>query len=332
MIEVMDDDIETSPLASIIIPVFNGENYLREAIDSAVAQTYKNVEIIVVDDGSVDATAEIARSYGSKIRYFYQNNGGQSAALNTGIREMHGSFFNWLSHDDVFCATKIEQQMEMLRQYNYDKKYFVYSDYELIDSTGTHISWITHKEMNEKNFVFGLLDGGSINGCTVMIHKQSLMEQGLFNTERPHTSDIELFVKLGLNNIPIRVEQPLVKSRAHQQQASITRRKYHEYELGLFGRSILSIVDKEKLRILGEACGISKPYQRLARSWSNMGIWRASSSAIAKSMQHELHWSSSFLLYIECGLRYLYRKSRREISRWVKIPMTKIKTYNLRQD
>ena len=74
-----------NPKVSIIIPVYNGENYLREAIDSALAQTYKNFEVIVVNDGSSDKTDEICKSYGSRIRYFKKENGGVSTALNLGI-------------------------------------------------------------------------------------------------------------------------------------------------------------------------------------------------------------------------------------------------------
>ena len=78
------------PLVSIVIPVYNGANYMREAIDSALAQTYKNIEVIVVNDGSTDNTDEIAKSYGDKIRYFKKENGGVATALNLGIREMRG--------------------------------------------------------------------------------------------------------------------------------------------------------------------------------------------------------------------------------------------------
>ena len=78
------------PKVSIIIPVYNGAKYMREAIDSALAQTYPHVEVIVVNDGSTDngATAEIARSYGDRIRFFEKENGGVSSALNVGIRHI----------------------------------------------------------------------------------------------------------------------------------------------------------------------------------------------------------------------------------------------------
>ena len=81
-----------NPLVSIVIPVYNGENYLKEAIDSALAQTYKNIEVIVVNDGSSDKTDEICKSYGSKIRYFKKENGGVSTALNLGIEKMASIF------------------------------------------------------------------------------------------------------------------------------------------------------------------------------------------------------------------------------------------------
>ena len=78
------------PLVSIIIPVYNGANYLAEAIDSALAQTYNNVEVIVVNDGSNDngATERVALSYGDKIKYFAKENGGVSSALKYGIEKM----------------------------------------------------------------------------------------------------------------------------------------------------------------------------------------------------------------------------------------------------
>ena len=90
------------PLVSIVIPVFNGENYLKDAIDSAINQTYSNCEIIVVNDGSSDATEKIAKSYGKKIRYYKKENGGVSTALNLGLEKMTGDYFSWLSHDDLY--------------------------------------------------------------------------------------------------------------------------------------------------------------------------------------------------------------------------------------
>ena len=102
-----------APLVSIIIPVYNGANYLGQAIDSALNQTYKNIEIIVVDDGSNDngSTKAIANAYGERIHYYYKENGGTGAAINYGISLMHGEYVSWLSHDDLYKPDKIEKQV-----------------------------------------------------------------------------------------------------------------------------------------------------------------------------------------------------------------------------
>ena len=81
-----------NPLVSIVIPVYNGANYVSEAIESALKQTYKNIEIIVVNDGSTDNTEKIVKKYGDKIRYFYKENGGVASALNLGIKNMKGEY------------------------------------------------------------------------------------------------------------------------------------------------------------------------------------------------------------------------------------------------
>ena len=105
-----------NPLVSIVIPVYNGSKFLGEAIQSALNQTYKNVEVIVVNDGSNDndKTEQIALSFKKKIRYFKKENGGVSSALNLGIRKMKGDFFSWLSHDDLYDSQKIKMQIQYI--------------------------------------------------------------------------------------------------------------------------------------------------------------------------------------------------------------------------
>ena len=117
-----------NPKVSIVIPVYNGSNYLREAIDSALAQTYKNIEVIVINDGSNDKgkTDKICKSYGNKIRYFKKENGGVASALNMGIEKMQGEYFSWLSNDDIYYQDKVEKQVKALSRLK-DKSTVVYS-------------------------------------------------------------------------------------------------------------------------------------------------------------------------------------------------------------
>ena len=95
--------VQNAPKVSIVIPVYNGSNFLAEAIDSALSQTYHNTEIIVVNDGSTDegATENIALSYGNKINYYLKKNGGVASALNFGIEKMSGEYFSWLLAETI---------------------------------------------------------------------------------------------------------------------------------------------------------------------------------------------------------------------------------------
>ena len=115
----MEQDFE--PKVSIIIPVFNGSNYLQEAIDSALAQTYKNIEVIVVNDGSDDhgATENVAQKYEDRIRYFSKENGGVASALNWGIKNMTGEYFSWLSHDDIYFLKRFKLRLGFCKKINY---------------------------------------------------------------------------------------------------------------------------------------------------------------------------------------------------------------------
>ncbi len=105
---------EQSALVSVIIPVYNGERFLAAAIESAVAQDYRPVEVIVIDDGSDDGTAEVARSF-PQARYLFQTNRGLSAARNAGIEAARGEIIAFLDADDVMLPNKLTVQAEYLR-------------------------------------------------------------------------------------------------------------------------------------------------------------------------------------------------------------------------
>jgi glycosyltransferase involved in cell wall biosynthesis len=104
--------INESPLISVIIPVYNRDHYLAEAIDSVLAQTYPSVELIVIDDGSTDRSAEIAQQY--SLRYHFQPNAGISAARNTGVALAKGTFLAFLDSDDIWVGDKLTKQMAAL--------------------------------------------------------------------------------------------------------------------------------------------------------------------------------------------------------------------------
>jgi len=100
-----------APLISCIIPVFNGERFLRETLDSILAQGYRPLEIIVADDGSTDGTAEAVAFYGEQVRYLRQANQGPAAARNFGLGAAHGEFIAFIDQDDLWHPEKLTRQL-----------------------------------------------------------------------------------------------------------------------------------------------------------------------------------------------------------------------------
>ncbi len=107
--------MDADPLVSVIIPCYNGEAFLKEAIESALAQSYRQVEIIVVDDGSTDRSSEIAQKF--PVRYIRQQNRGLTASRNLGIRESRGSYIVFLDADDRLRPEAIETGLRVLAQH-----------------------------------------------------------------------------------------------------------------------------------------------------------------------------------------------------------------------
>src|SRR4051794_3824327 len=131
----------TAPRVTICMPVYNGGSYFKLALQSALAQDYGNLEIVVVNDGSTDAggTEQIALSYGDRVRYFAQENRGVAGALNTALSQMTGEYFAWLSHDDLHLPHKTSSQIAFLRRLGRSRA-CLFSDYDLIGPGGELIS------------------------------------------------------------------------------------------------------------------------------------------------------------------------------------------------
>jgi len=208
-----------NPLVSIVIPVFNGANYLAEAIDSALAQTYSNIEVLVVNDGSNDggATREIALRYGNSIRYFEKENGGVASALNLAISEMKGDCFSWLSHDDLFLPEKTRKQVEFIGETGVD---IVYGDFQYIDDQGTALERNTDViALSEKgNLFYQMLSGYPVNGCTTLISRKVFERIGYFNPDLPTTQDYDFWFRCAKVYEFHLLPEVLIKSRIHKDQ------------------------------------------------------------------------------------------------------------------
>lgn len=103
-----------NPNVSVVITAYNAARWIKETLDSVLAQTYRDFEVIVIDDGSTDETADVVASYGRKVCYFHQENGGQPSARNVGIRKACGSYVAFVDADDLWLPKKLELQMGLL--------------------------------------------------------------------------------------------------------------------------------------------------------------------------------------------------------------------------
>jgi len=220
---------EFKPMVSIVIPVYNGSRYMREAIDSALAQTYENIEVIVVNDGSTDDTEEIALSYGEKVRYFAKENGGVSTALNIGIKNMKGEYFSWLSHDDVYYPHKIEKSIEAIKDC---PDCIVYSNYDVIDSENNIVETADFRKYyryaNQECGTSVVLNGAA-NGCTIMIPYKKFDIYGQFDENLRTTQDYDLFFKMFREQKLVFVNESLIKFRVHnEQQTNVNPRTVSE--------------------------------------------------------------------------------------------------------
>jgi glycosyltransferase involved in cell wall biosynthesis len=119
--------VTTQPLVSVVIPCYNYGRYLAEALDSARAQSYPTVEIIVIDDGSIDDTEEVAAGYGPEIAYFHQENSGPAAARNMGARTAAGVYLVYLDADDILDPTYLERTVREFESAKDPRLAFVYT-------------------------------------------------------------------------------------------------------------------------------------------------------------------------------------------------------------
>lgn len=212
-----------TPKISIVIPVYNGADYLREAIDSALAQTYPNIEIVVVNDGSRDegATERIALSYGNKIRYFSKENGSVASALNRAIAEMTGEYFSWLSHDDLYYPNKIETQVQALTGMDRAKT-ILYSDFAVFRGNQDMFQEIHLPHVQPEQFRYFLTIGNSLHGCTLLIPREAFATCGTFDEKLRTTQDYDLWFRLADKFRFVHIPEVLVKGRQHETQGTIT--------------------------------------------------------------------------------------------------------------
>ena len=213
----------TSDLVSVVIPVYNSEKFLEECLDSILTQTYQNIEIIAVDDGSTDSSPDILERYSDKINIISQKNQGLASALNLGISKMKGDWFKWFSPDDVMHSNTIKTLIDEAK--NHSDNIILYSNWNIIDDTGNTLREFhesNYNELSEFDFNVRLLDGQQINVNTTLIPAIFLKKYGIRELDEPVAIDYDFFLRSALlHDVRFHlISQPLVKYRIHSDQLS----------------------------------------------------------------------------------------------------------------
>jgi glycosyltransferase involved in cell wall biosynthesis len=203
---------------SVIIPAYNAEKYIVDTVNSALNQTYADLEVIVVDDGSKDGTVAALDTFGDRIRVHQQENGGVAKARNTGVALATGAWVAFLDADDLWMPTKVERQLACAKSAP-----MVYTDRLNIGARGDLPelqSLVTPMHQGDV-FVPLLREGNFITNTSVMIRKELFTKLGGFFTGLNGTEDWDLWIRVAERNPIGFVPEPLVKYRFHE--GSISR-------------------------------------------------------------------------------------------------------------
>lgn len=220
------------PKVSVIIPTYNYGKYIEKAIDSVLAQTCRDFEIIVVDDGSTDNTREIIESkYKNKVRYFYQENKGAPTARNKGIKESKGEYLAFLDADDWFAPNNLKYKVKVLDSNSdvgwvYSDGYYVNKWGEIIDKASDRFSFCNRKlEGDISSELFS--KGNYITMDSVLMRKVCIEKVGGFDESLPALQDYELWLRISLQYKIKYVDELLCYYTLHSNSISSKRENYH---------------------------------------------------------------------------------------------------------
>jgi glycosyltransferase involved in cell wall biosynthesis len=201
-----------SPLVTVIIPTYNRSHIVTDAINSVLAQTLKNFQLIIIDDGSTDNTRNVLATYQGKVEYFYKANGGASSARNVGLRMAKGKYVAFLDSDDIWHSERLEMLVNFME---HNGSYSaVFTDCESIDGDGNMIDTTRFGELfsgGEPSLLFFLEH--MFSGFACMCIRSALLEVGEFDETLRTAEDIDYALRLAAHHRIAHIPTPLLKIR-----------------------------------------------------------------------------------------------------------------------
>jgi glycosyltransferase involved in cell wall biosynthesis len=207
-----------NPLVSVVIPVYNCERYIKQSINSILAQTYPNIECIVSNDGSTDRTREFLTSYGSLIKIIDAENKGESTAVNRGFERANGEYVIVLCADDLLAINSVSKLVEFME---YHPKVVVgYPDFDIINENGTIIE---HKKTREYDYRYMISHHWCFPSVGSIIRYKVLEHSGPRDLSYKYVGDLEHFMRIGKYGDMLHIPENLAYWRRWGGQISYER-------------------------------------------------------------------------------------------------------------
>ena len=222
------------PTVSVLLPVFNGERYLRAALDSVLSQTYADFELLVLDDGSTDRTPHIARSCARldpRVRVYSRENRGLVATLNELLGLARGEFIARMDADDICLPDRLARQVAHLRAH--PRVVCVGGDHELIDERGRLLTTVRTLERDAEIQQQALRGHGSICHPSAMIRRDALQHIGGYRAEFYPAEDLDLWLRLGEIGELANLRGAVLRYRLHTQSISESAAQGRQRAAGL---------------------------------------------------------------------------------------------------
>lgn len=231
------------PRVSVIMPVYNGERYIAEAVNSVLAQTYADLELIVVDDGSTDQTlSQIESLRDSRLRILRQSNQGVSAAANVGIKASHGEYLAGMGSDDVWQPSKIEKQVALLDAQPEVDLVYCWTGY--IGPESESLPYLQQVEITEAPVK--ALFSRHLDIASSLLYRRSCFEiHGLFDPRLRHHEDWDLLCRLAMAKVQFAViREPLCRNRLNG--SGLTYRGLKSKDIRVLGENLRLYVSKAR--------------------------------------------------------------------------------------
>ncbi len=259
------------PTVSVVIPTYNSARYLAEAVDGAVNQTFKDIEILVIDDGSTDDTQDVVRRYGAAIRCISQENKGVAVARNHGIAESRGRYVAFLDADDVWRPEKLEKELRALE--GHSEFQACYTAIQVLD--GRRQPFVVTRRNDGVPTLEALLRHGNVVGTpsTVVCRRVLFSRVGAFDPGLSQCADWDMWVRLAAVTEFLYLNEPLVTYRQHGSNMSRDPALLERDSLRVLEKAFSLPVISASLRAKRSAA-FARNYMVLAGTYFHAGHYR----------------------------------------------------------